>query len=139
MDHRMDRRTLLLGGTAALAATSLPASAQNAGEIRIGFTYPLSGNSAQIGVDAQKAYETAAEIINNNYDFDLPLAKGAGLPGLGGAKVQLIFADHQSDPQKGRAEAERLITQEHVCAIIGTYQTAVAVTVTQSCNSYQIP
>jgi branched-chain amino acid transport system substrate-binding protein len=106
----MDRRTLLLSGTAALAASNLPAFSQEA-EIRIGFVYPLSGANAQIGVDAQKAFETAAEIINNSYDFDLPLAKGAGLPGLGGAKVRLIFADHQSDPQKGRAEAERLITQ----------------------------
>src|SRR5580704_19078774 len=118
----MDRRTLLLGSTAALVASSLPAFAQNAADVKIGFTYPLSGNSAQIGVDAQRAFETAAEIINNNYDFDLPLAKGAGLPGLGGAKIQLIFADHQSDPQKGRAEAERLITQEKVCAVVGTYQ-----------------
>jgi branched-chain amino acid transport system substrate-binding protein len=135
----MDRRTLLLGGTAALAASTLPAFAQNAGDIRIGLTYPLSGANAQVGVDAQRAYETAAEIINNNYDFDLPLAKGVGLPGLGGAKLRLIFADHQSDPQKGRAEAERLITQENVCAIIGTYQSAVAVTVSQTCERYQIP
>ncbi len=135
----MDRRTLLLSGTAALAAGNLPAFGQNAGDIRIGFVYPLSGANAQIGVDAQKAFETAAEIINNDYDFDLPLAKGAGLPGLGGAKVRLIFADHQSDPQKGRAEAERLITQENVCAIIGTYQSAVAVTVSQTCERYQIP
>ena len=140
----MDRRSLLLGGTAALAAGTLPAFTQNAfaqdaADIRIGFTYPLSGASAQIGVDAQKAFETAAEIINNNYDFDLPLAKGTGLPGLGGAKVRLIFADHQSDPQKGRAEAERLITQENVCAIVGTYQSAVAVTVSQICERYQIP
>src|SRR5271163_4728682 len=139
MDRTIDRRTLLLGGTAALAASSLPASAQNADEIRIGFTYPLSGNSAQIGVDAPKAYETAAGIVNNDYDFDLPLAKGEGLPGLGGAKVRLIFADHQSDPQKGRAETERLITQEKVCAVIGTYQSAVAVTVSQVCERYQIP
>jgi branched-chain amino acid transport system substrate-binding protein len=135
----MDRRTVLLGGTAALAASTLPAFAQNADDIRIGFTYPLSGAAAQIGVDAKRAVETAAEIINNDYDFDLPLAKGVGLPGLGGAKVRLIFADHQSDPQKGRAEAERLITQENVCAIIGAYQSAVAVTVSQTCERYQIP
>ena len=135
----MDRRTLLLGGTAALAASTLPAFADDGGEIRIGFTYPLSGAAAQIGVDAQKAFETAAEVINNNYDFDLPLAKGEGLPGLGGAKLKLIFADHQSDPQKGRAEAERLITQEKVCAVVGTYQSAVAVTVSQICERYQIP
>jgi branched-chain amino acid transport system substrate-binding protein len=135
----MDRRTALLGGTAALAASTLPAFAQNAGDIRIGFTYAFSGAAAQIGVDAQRAFETAAEIINNNYDFDLPLAKGVGLPGLRGAKVRLIFADHQSDPQKGRAEAERLIIQENVCAIIGAYQSAVAITVSQTCERYQIP
>ena len=61
------------------------------------------------------------------------------MPGLGGAKVRLVFADHQADPQKGRAEAERLITQEKVCAIIGTYQSSVAVTVSQICERYQIP
>jgi branched-chain amino acid transport system substrate-binding protein len=135
----MDRRTLLLGGTAALAASHVPAFSQDAEEVRIGFTYPLSGSAAQIGVDAQRAFETAAEIINNDYDFDLPLAKGVGLPGLGGAKLRLIYADHQSDPQKGRAEAERLITQEKVCAIIGSYQSAVAVTVSQTCERYQVP
>src|ERR1700744_3578922 len=135
----MDRRSLLLGGTAALAASNLPGFSQGADEVRIGFTYGLSGSAAPIGVDAQRAFETSAEIINNNYDFDLPMARGVGVPGLGGAKVRLIFADHQSDPQKGRAEAERLITQEKVCAIIGTYQSAVAVTVSQGCERYQIP
>lgn len=56
----------------------------------------------------------AADIINNSYDFDLPTAKNAGLAGLGNAKIRLVFADHQSDPQKGRAEAERLIMQKKV-------------------------
>ena len=105
----------------------------------IGVIYPFSGASAQMGVDAQKSFETALDIINKNHDFDLPLAKGEGLPGLGGAKIRLVFADHQADPQKGRAETERLITQEKVCAVIGTYQSAVAVTVSQICERYQIP
>ncbi|MDE2064130.1 MAG: ABC transporter substrate-binding protein, partial [Bradyrhizobium sp.] len=121
-------------------AALLPVSARaQTPEVVIGVIYPLSGSSAQIGVDAQKAFETAADIINKNYDFKLPLAKGEGLPGLGGAKVRLVFADHQADPQKGRAETERLITQEKVCAVIGTYQSAVAVTVSQTCERYQIP
>jgi branched-chain amino acid transport system substrate-binding protein len=134
----ISRRNVLLGGAASAALLSTAARAQTP-EVVIGVIYPLSGASAQIGVDAQKAYETAADIINKNYDFDLPLARGEGLPGLGGAKVRLVFADHQADPQKGRAEAERLITQEKVCAIIGTYQSAVAVTVSQICERYQIP
>jgi branched-chain amino acid transport system substrate-binding protein len=132
------RRNVLLGATATAALLPMAARA-DVPVVKIGVIYPLSGASAQIGVDAQKAFETAAELINGNYDYDLPLARGEGLPGLGGAKVQLVFADHQADPQKGRAEAERLITQEKVCAIIGTYQSAVAVTVSQVCERYQIP
>src|SRR3982075_1105614 len=132
------RRNVLLGATATAAMLPIAARAQ-ASEVVVGLTYPFSGANAQTGVDAQKAYETAAEIINKNYDFDLLLAKGEGLPGLGGAKIRLVFADHQSDPQKGRAETERLITQEKVCAVIGTYQSAVAVSVSQICERYQIP
>ncbi len=132
------RRNVLLGATA-VAALAPIASRAEASEVLIGVIYPFSGASAQQGIDAQKAYETAAEIINNKYDFDLPMAKDAGLPGLGGAKIKLVFADHQSDPQKGRAETERLITQDKVCAVIGTYQSAVAVTVSQICERYQIP
>ena len=132
------RRNVLLGATAAAALAPIASRAQTS-EVVIGVIYPFSGASAQQGVDAQKAYETALEIINKDYDFDLPLAKGEGLAGLGGAKIKLVFADHQSDPQKGRAETERLITQEKVCAVIGTYQSAVAVTVSQVCERYQIP
>src|SRR5579872_6368134 len=134
----ISRRDVMLGATASAALLPLAARAQ-ASEVVIGLIYPLSGASAQIGVDAQKAFETAAEIVNKKFEFDLPLARGEGLPGLGGAKIRLVFADHQADPQKGRAEAERLITQEKVCAVIGTYQSAVAVTVSQICERYQIP
>jgi len=134
----ISRRNVLLGATASAALLPMAVRAQTS-DVLIGVIYPLSGASAQIGVDAQKAFDTAAEIINKTFDFDLPMARGEGLPGLGGAKVRLIFADHQADPQKGRAEAERLITQEKVCAIIGTYQSAVAVTVSQICERYQVP
>src|SRR6201994_1821676 len=134
----ISRRDVMLGATASAALLPIAARAQTS-EVKIGVIYPFSGASAQIGVDAQRAFETAAEIINGKYDYDLPLARDEGLPGLGGAKIKLIFADHQADPQKGRAETERLITQEKVCAILGTYQSAVAVTVSQVCERYQIP
>lgn len=136
---KINRRNLVLGGAASAALLPFATARAETKEVVIGVIYPLSGSSAQIGVDAQKAFQTAAELINNKYDFDLPLARGEGLPGLGGAKVRLVFADHQADPQKGRAEAERLITQEKVCAIVGTYQSAVAVTVSQVCERYQVP
>ena len=132
------RRNVLLGATAVAALAPIVARAQTS-EVVIGATYPLSGSGAQVGVDAQRAFETAIDIINNDQDFDLPLAKGVGLPGLGGAKIRIVYADTQGDPQKGRAEAERLITQEKVCAILGSYQSAVAVTISQICERYQTP
>ena len=135
---KITRRNVLLGATSIAALAPFGARAQ-ASEVVIGVLYPLSGANAQIGVDAQHAYATAADIINNKHDLDVPLAKDTGLPGLGGAKVRLVFADHQGDPQKGRAEAERLITQEKVSAVIGSYQSAVAVTISQVCVRYQTP
>ena len=72
----ISRRNVLLGATASAALLPVAARAQTS-EVVIGVIYPLSGASAQIGVDAQKAFETAAEIINKNFDFDLPLAQAA--------------------------------------------------------------
>src|SRR6202045_47606 len=103
------RRNVLLGATATAALLPVAGRAQTS-EVVIGVTYPFSGASAQQGVDAQKAYETALEVINNKYDFDLPLANDEGLAGPGGAKIRLVYADHQSDPPKRRAKRERLIT-----------------------------
>jgi branched-chain amino acid transport system substrate-binding protein len=135
----MNRRELLTTGTAALAFGIRPVFAQAPKEIVIGALFPLTGASGQTGVDAQHAVNTAVEVVNFPHDLDLPLGKGAGLPGLGGAKVRVVYADHQGDPQKGRAEAERLITQEKAVALIGTYQSAVGLTVSQTAERYGVP
>jgi branched-chain amino acid transport system substrate-binding protein len=136
----MNRREVLLAGGAALALPGRAAFAQTPAEVTIGILFPLSGSGAQVGVDARHAIETALDVINNPHpDFDLPLAKGSGLPGLGGAKIRIVAADHQSDPQKGRSEAERLLTQDKVPAIIGSYQSAVAATISQTCERYGAP
>ena len=134
----MNRREVLVSG-AVLSLLGTRAFAQGAKEIAIGAIWPLTGASAQVGVDAKHALETAVEIVNGSFDINLPTAKNAGLAGLGGAKIKLIFADHQGDPQKGRAEAERLITQEKVCAILGAFHSSVSSTVSASCERYGIP
>ncbi|GJE01622.1 ABC transporter substrate-binding protein [Methylobacterium isbiliense] len=134
------RRDLLVGGAGALALAGAglrPARA--ADEVVVGVLYAMSGASAQVGVDARHAIETALDIVNADHALDLPLAKGTGLPGLGGAKIRLVFADHQADPQKGRAEAERLITQDKVAALVGCYQSAVSNTVSATAERYGVP
>src|SRR6267143_1633479 len=91
---KISRRDVLIGGAASLAAVSACARAQQSNEIVIGALYPLSGANAAGGVDARHTLETAADVINTSMDLDLPLAKSAGLAGLGGAKVTVLYADH---------------------------------------------
>ena len=134
----MNRRELLLRG-AALSLVGTQAFAQAGDEILIGAIWPLTGPSAQIGVDCRHALETASDIVNSAYDLNLPTAKNAGLAGLGGKKIKIVLADHQGDPQKGRAEAERLITQDKVVAILGAFHSAVSATASASCERYGIP
>ena len=64
---------------ACVLGASLPASAQPK-EVVIGMLYPLTGPTAQAGVDSKAAAELAVEIVNGRYDLDLPLAKTQGLP-----------------------------------------------------------
>jgi branched-chain amino acid transport system substrate-binding protein len=113
--------------------------ARAADDILIGAVYPLTGGSSQAGLDAKTALMTEAEIINGHHNIPGLLGQGGGLPHMGGAKIKLIFADHQGDPQKARAEAERLITQEHVVAIIGSYQSSTGATISQVADRYEIP
>ncbi len=120
-----------LGGAA-------PAAAQE--EIKIGVIYPLTGAAASTGLELKNAAALAAEIVNaDRKDLSLPLAAGAGLPNLKGAKVRLVFADHQANPQVGASEAERLITQEKVVALMGCYFSAVTATASQVAERHGIP
>ena len=137
--QKITRRNALIRGAASFATLPAGVRAQRPPEIAIGALFPLSGPSGATGVDARYALETAVHVINTSVDVDLPLAKSAGLPGLGGAQVKVIYADHQGDPQKGRAEAERLITRQKVAALIGTYHSAVAATVSQTAERYAVP
>ena len=135
----MARHKLLVTATS-IALLLAATSARAADDILIGAVYPLTGNAAAVGHDAQAALETEAAIINGSEHIpSMLLGEGGGLPALGGAHVKLIFADSQNNPQIARSEAERLITQGHVVAIIGSYTSATAVTISQICDRYQIP
>ncbi len=124
----------------AMAVFAAGLSTAHAEDILIGAIYPLSGNASQIGVDAQAAVGVMSDIINTDHAaIPMLLGKGGGLPHMHGAHIKVIFADHQNDPQKARAEAERLITQEHVVALIGSYTSATAATISQVAERYEVP
>ncbi|MFZ6767890.1 ABC transporter substrate-binding protein [Undibacterium sp. Di26W] len=110
-------------------------------EIKIGVIYPLSGAAASSGSEMKNALELAVDIVNNGAKSvpNLPFSAGGGLPNLKGAKIKLVFADHQGNPQIGASETERLITQEKVVAIVGAYFSNVTATSSQVAEKYKIP
>ncbi|BDG62375.1 ABC transporter substrate-binding protein [Caldinitratiruptor microaerophilus] len=128
------------GSTPAQPSQQAGGAAAEVKEVRIGAIYPVTGTSAVAGTDLSNGVKLAAEIINGEFpDLNLPLAKTKGLPGLGGAQVKVIFADHQADPNKGKAEAERLVTQEKVAALFGAYNSSVTGAIAPVAERYQIP
>ena len=134
------RRTLAAG--AALLTLGIAGGALAQAPVKIGVIYPLSGNSATAGNYSKMALEVGAEVINNG-DADLakimPLAKGGGLPGLKGAKIQLVFADNQGTPAAGQNQALRLISEEKVAALIGAYQSGITLTASAIAERHGIP
>jgi len=109
--------------------------------VKIGVPYMLTGSAAQMGLDCKAAVELAADIVNNAYpDLDpLPLAKGEGLPNLNGAKIEVIFSDTKAAPDKAMAEAERLITNQEVNALMGGVFSSLSATISEAAERYGVP
>jgi branched-chain amino acid transport system substrate-binding protein len=136
------RHVLLSILTALVAAFPIePALAQQK-EVVLGMLYPLSGPAASAGVDEKHVYELFADMVNGKE----PMLPGAfyqrlkGLPGIpGGARLRLIFVDHQGKPDIGQTEAERLITQEKVHVLVGSWHSSVTATTSQVAERFGIP
>jgi len=118
-----------------------PAIPFAASDVKIGVIYPMSGPIAQAGLDNKHAIELALDIINTTKyrNLNLPLAKTEGLPNLNGAKLTVTFADHQGKPDLGLSEAERLLTQEKVVALLGCYNSNVTETASMVAERMKMP
>jgi branched-chain amino acid transport system substrate-binding protein len=135
----MTRAVALAFALVVTLCLTTPAGAQPK-EIVIGVSYPMTGPNAQAGVDDKPVFEIATEIANGTLDLPFPFyQRFKGMPGLKGAKVRLIFTDNQSKPEVGQAEAERLITQEKVVALVGCWASSVTATASQVAERYGIP
>ena len=138
----MKRLWLLCAAAIAAVATFGAGTPVNAAQsVKIGIMWPLTGNAAAAGQASKAAAEVAADIVNNAHPElgDLPLAKGAGLPNLGGAKLELTFVDHQGNPSLAQQLATRLITQDKVNVLMGAYQSSCSFTATAVAERYGVP
>jgi branched-chain amino acid transport system substrate-binding protein len=128
-----------------IAATLFVVSAigvqAHAADVKIGVIYPLTGNAASAGQSAKDAVELGAEIVNRGYPEleAMPLGATGGLPNLGGAKIVLVQADHQGNLQVGQQQTLRLITQDNVVAMLGSYHSSVSLVATAAAERQGIP
>jgi len=136
----MTKTCIFAATLVALAAvTAAPVGA--AEPVKIGVIYPLTGNAASAGQSAKDAVDLGAEIVNTVHPElkALPLGATGGLPNLGGAKIELDEADHQGNPQVGQQQTLRLITQDHVVAMVGSYHSSVTLVATAVAERQAIP
>src|SRR3984957_11496551 len=135
------KRIVGLVGAASIFVLPAGAAFLQAQTVKIGAGPPLSGSAASPGAPTKAAIEVAVDIINNAHpEFgNFPLAKNAGLAGLGGAKVEVVFGDNQGSPATGQNQTLRLITEEKVVAVTGAYQSGVTLTASAIAEKYGIP
>lgn len=108
-------------------------------EILIGAIYPLSGSNKAIGSEIVAGINLAVEIINNNYDLDIPLAANAGLSNKQNKNIRIIYKDYGDDPQKTVEMVDELVKKYKVTAIIGCYQSSATTLASERAETLGIP
>ena len=118
----------------------MPAGALAEKEIKIGAIYPLTGGAAAAGRELRAGAELAAEIANAAMpEINMSMAKNSGIQSMGGAKIKLIFKDHEGNPTLGADLAKKLILDDKVDGILGCYHSSVTKTVSAVAEQYGIP
>jgi branched-chain amino acid transport system substrate-binding protein len=127
-------------GLLLVATLLLPAGALAVEEVKIGVIYPLTGGAAAAGRELRAGAELAAEIANSVMsDLPMTMAKNQGIKSLGGAKITLIFKDHEGNPTLGADLAKKLILDDKVDGILGCYFSSVTKTVSAVAEQYGVP
>lgn len=105
-------------------------AADDAKEFKIGAVLELSGDDSSGGHLAQRGYQFWVDTVN----------KGGGIE-VGGKKypVRMVSQDSRSQPAAGAEAASRLINEEQVDAIFGSYTSGVQLAINPICAKYQVP
>jgi len=93
--------------------------------IKIGISLPLTGDFSEPGKGIREGYEVWAEVVN---------ASG----GMLGRKVELIFRDDASDPNKVVSDYESLITRDKVNLVFGPFSSRLVIPAGQVAESYNM-
>ncbi|WP_237105854.1 amino acid ABC transporter substrate-binding protein [Nonomuraea sp. MG754425] len=128
------RKALTIMSICALALTACaksdepgaaPPPGQQQGPVKIGVSLPLTGDFSEPGKGIQEGYQVWADQVN---------AKG----GLLGRKVELIFRDDASDPNRVSSDYESLITQDKVNLVFGPFSSRLVIPAAKVAESYDM-
>src|SRR6201991_4453682 len=97
--------------------------------VNIGALDPTTGSMAQIGVGCVAAAKLAGEMVND----------AGGIKSLGGAKLNLVISDVQSDTTVTRTETDRLITGNKLSAVHGCFASALTLIASEVCERAKVP
>jgi len=94
--------------------------------ILIGSAVPLTGELTREGWRTLKGYELWVKDVNER-------------GGILGRPVKLIYYDDKSDPTTSATLTEKLITVDHVCAILGSFASYMILAATVPAEKYGVP
>src|SRR6516162_6355330 len=130
---RLGRRDFLVKSSGALAAGAVGAfnirTAAAADTVNIGGLYPVTGSFAQIGQGCVNAARLAVQMVND----------AGGIKSLGGAKLNLIVSDVQSDTTVTRTETDRLISGYKLSALHGAFASALTLIASEVAERAKVP
>ena len=124
----ISRRTLL---SATLATPMIARTARAQGAVlRIGAPLPLTGGLAPEGLKQKHGYEIWADTVNK---------QGGIKVGNGIAKVEMIYADYESNTARAVQATERMISQDKVSAVLGAYGSGAVKASSSVTERYKVP
>lgn len=97
--------------------------------VKIGVIQPLSGPDGKYGEVIVPAYEYAVKQVND----------AGGIKSLGGARLEIVWSDHQSNAETAISEVERLIEREKVSVIAGANLSGIVLAATTATERLQVP
>ncbi len=114
----------------ALAGAPLGSSAlAQGGTVKVGFVFPLTGALALGAVGSKNAAELAVADIN----------AAGGIRALGGARIEAVFGDSQSDPTTAAKEVVNLVNRHNVTVIMDTFPSGITAVSSQAAERERTP
>jgi branched-chain amino acid transport system substrate-binding protein len=123
------RRHFMSQSAAAASALAFPlVGGAQPKTIKVGVLHPVTGALAYSGQQCREGALMAIEDIN----------KAGGIKAMGGAKLEALLGDAQSQPQAGAAEVEKM-NEAGVSAVVGAFASAICLATTQTAAKYGLP